>query len=145
MVGDIGFAQRMDIREFKGEAMAKKNGKTNGNGKKTKTETKPPENLDNQEHGQEADHVSAEPIKKDPPEESPPEEPEIPEEEKDQITLPEKDLFRIDEVANYFQVEERTIRLWIQHGHLRKENIVGVMRISRTSILSCRFPGKKSI
>lgn len=56
--------------------------------------------------------------------------------------LPDKALFRIDEVANYFGVHERTIRLWIDHGHLIAEKIVGTIRISRPSILRCRkqFP-----
>ena len=54
--------------------------------------------------------------------------------------LPEKDLFRVDEVADYFGVDERTIRLWIEHGHLVREKIVGVIRIPRESIIKCRFP-----
>ena len=54
--------------------------------------------------------------------------------------LPEKDLFRVDEVADYFGVDERTIRLWIEHGHLVLEKIVGVVRIPRESIIKCRFP-----
>lgn len=53
--------------------------------------------------------------------------------------LPKKELFRIDEVANYFNVSERTIRLWIEHGHLACEKIVGSIRVSRASILKCRF------
>lgn len=53
--------------------------------------------------------------------------------------LAEKDLFRVDEVADYFGVNERTIRLWIDHGHLEKEKVVGSIRISRKSILRCRF------
>lgn len=54
-------------------------------------------------------------------------------------SLPNKDLFRIDEVARYFDVSERCIRMWIQHGHLEKEIIQGTTRISRQSILDCRF------
>jgi len=53
--------------------------------------------------------------------------------------LPNKSLFRIEEVAQYFCVTERTIRLWIEHGHLTGEKIVGSVRISRESILLCRF------
>lgn len=52
--------------------------------------------------------------------------------------LPQKDLFRIDEVARYFDNSERTIRLWIDHGHLEAEKVVGSIRVTRTSILSCR-------
>ena len=53
--------------------------------------------------------------------------------------LPMKELFRIDEVAAYFGVTERCIRLWIDHGHLIREKVVGSIRISRASILRCRF------
>lgn len=60
-------------------------------------------------------------------------------EEKEDNLLPKKSLFNIYEVAEYFQVTERTIRLWIEHGHLKGEKIVGSMRISRESILECRF------
>ena len=56
--------------------------------------------------------------------------------------LPKKDLFRVDEVAAYFSVEERTIRLWIEHGKLECEKIVGCIRIPRRSILSLRTPQK---
>ena len=52
-------------------------------------------------------------------------------------TLPKKDLFRIDEVASYFSVTDRTIRLWIEHGHLGAKKISGVVRIPRESILEC--------
>ena len=60
----------------------------------------------------------------------------------DDPMLPQKSLFRIDEVARYFDVDDRTIRMWIQHGHLIKEKIQGVARISRQSILDCRFNKK---
>jgi excisionase family DNA binding protein len=53
--------------------------------------------------------------------------------------LPKKELFRVEEVAEYFGVTERTIRLWIEHGHLDKEKIVGIVRVPRRSILRCRF------
>lgn len=58
---------------------------------------------------------------------------------KDDSRLPNKSLFRINEVADYFSVTERCIRLWLDHGHLEKEKIVGVVRIPRSSILRCRF------
>ena len=57
----------------------------------------------------------------------------------EETTLPVKDLFRIDEVADYFGISERCVRLWIDHGHLEAEKIVGSVRISRNSILRCRF------
>jgi len=54
--------------------------------------------------------------------------------------LPEKDLFRVNEVAAYFGVSERTIYLWIQHGHLQEtEKAVGTRQIPRESILKCRL------
>lgn len=59
--------------------------------------------------------------------------------------LPDKALFRIDEVAAYFSVTERTIRLWLAHGKLEAEKIVGVVRIPRESILKCRNFYKKKI
>jgi len=59
--------------------------------------------------------------------------------ENDDELLPKKSLFRIEEVAQYFSVTERTIRLWIEHGHLTGEKIVGSTRISRDSIIKCRF------
>ena len=64
-----------------------------------------------------------------------------PTEEENQVSndmnLPDK-LFRIDEVARYFNVAEGTIRLWLEHGHLQKEKVVGSIRISRESILRVR-------
>ena len=57
--------------------------------------------------------------------------------------LPDKPLLRVEEVADYFRVTERTIRLWIEHGHLRAEKIIGTVRISRESVQSCRFIIKK--
>jgi len=57
----------------------------------------------------------------------------------DSSFLPKKDLFRIDEAAAYFSVTDRSIRLWIEHGHLKSEKIVGSVRITRDSILRCRF------
>lgn len=58
---------------------------------------------------------------------------------KDDPLLTRKGLFRIDEVARYFGVTDRCIRLWIEHGHLEMEKVVGSIRISRDSILRCRF------
>jgi excisionase family DNA binding protein len=59
--------------------------------------------------------------------------------------LPNKALFRVDEVADYFSVTERCIRLWIEHGHLESEKIVGVVRITREAVLKCRFFNKKTV
>ena len=60
-------------------------------------------------------------------------------ETKDDPLLVEKSLFRIDEAASYFGVTDRCIKLWIEHGHLEREKVVGSIRISRDSILRCRF------
>ena len=56
--------------------------------------------------------------------------------------LPKKSLFRIDEVADYFGVGEPAVRAWIRKGHLKSEKISsGTRRVSRKSILECRFGG----
>ena len=59
--------------------------------------------------------------------------------EDDQSMLPKKPLFRVDEVATYFSIEERTVRLWIQHGHLTAIKKGGIIRIPRASILDCHI------
>ena len=73
---------------------------------------------------------------------------QIPEEEiieDDQSTLAKKDLFRIDEVATYFSVTERTIRLWIDHGHLIAVKKAGTIRIPRASILDCHILDNRKV
>ncbi len=65
--------------------------------------------------------------------------------EEDQSTLPKKDLFRIDEVATYFSVTERTVRLWIDHGHLIVVKKAGTIRIPRASILDCHILDNREI
>ncbi len=62
--------------------------------------------------------------------------------EKEDLNLPKKSLFSIYEVAEYFGVTDRTVRLWIEHGHLTSEKIVGSVRVSRESIIQCRFRKK---
>lgn len=57
--------------------------------------------------------------------------------------LPKKDLFRVDEVADYFDVTRRTIELWIQHGHLEAFKKCGIVRVPRESILKCKFNREK--
>ena len=57
--------------------------------------------------------------------------------------LPDKELLRVEEVADYFSVTKKTIYLWIDHGHLQAEKIAGtVMRIKRDSVINCRFPAR---
>lgn len=53
--------------------------------------------------------------------------------------LPKKSLFRVDEAADYFQITNRCIYRWIEHGILQAEKIQGCVRIPRKSILACRF------
>lgn len=59
-------------------------------------------------------------------------------------TLANKDLFRVGEVATYFSVTERTVRLWIKDGQLIAEKIVGSIRVPRESILNCRIKLKQN-
>ena len=72
------------------------------------------------------------------------EEPDAEEEEFDERVhddsfLPKKNSFRIDETARYFEVDNSTVRNWIDHGHLQAEKVVGTIMITRKSILKCRF------
>ena len=53
--------------------------------------------------------------------------------------LPEKDLLRVDEVADYFGVARSTVYLWIEHGILEAEKYRGVIRIPRESVKNCRM------
>ena len=53
-----------------------------------------------------------------------------------------KSLFRVDEAATYFDVSVRTIYLWVDHGILAAEKYRGTIRISRASILGCRFKAR---
>jgi excisionase family DNA binding protein len=58
--------------------------------------------------------------------------------------LPNKELLRVEEVAEYFSVTKKTIYLWIEHGHLDADKIAGsVIRITRTSVMKCRFAHKE--
>ena len=58
-------------------------------------------------------------------------------------TLPNKELLRVGEVAEYFDVSTRTIYLWIDNGHLSAEKLAGTLRITRKSIMNFRLKGKK--
>ena len=60
------------------------------------------------------------------------------------MTLPNKDLLRIDEVAEYFQVTDETIRLWVEHGHLEvlRPGPGRIMRITKESVDKCIFRGR---
>jgi len=58
----------------------------------------------------------------------------------EKIGLPNKELFRINEVAEYFCVEHHTIRDWIKRRGLKCERIGGSLRITRTEIKRFRSP-----
>jgi len=58
--------------------------------------------------------------------------------------LPNRDLFRINEVASYFSVSDRTIRLWIDHGHFQIEKLRGTIWVPRSSILKFRLKSRVS-
>lgn len=54
--------------------------------------------------------------------------------------LPEKVLLRVSEVAQYFDVTERTVYLWVEHGHLETESTPGgQLRVTKGSVDRCRF------
>ena len=54
--------------------------------------------------------------------------------------LPQKVLLRLSEVAQYFDVTEQTVYLWIAHGHLEIEMTPGGQkRVTKDSIDRCRF------
>jgi len=58
------------------------------------------------------------------------------------ITLPDKDLFRVDEVAEYYTVSVKTVYRWIEKGALISIKIGGIIRIPREAILSCETDKK---
>lgn len=58
--------------------------------------------------------------------------------------LPQKPLLRVDEVATYFDVTEKTIYLWIDHGLLEAEKYKRVIRVTRKSIEKFRLASKMS-
>ena len=54
--------------------------------------------------------------------------------------LPDKPLLRVGEVAIYFNVTERTVYLWIEHGLIKTESTPGgQIRVTKKSIDQCRF------
>jgi hypothetical protein len=53
--------------------------------------------------------------------------------------LPKKDLYLIQEAAMFLDVHPDTIRNWVDHGHLTMIKKMGICRITRDSLLKCRF------
>jgi excisionase family DNA binding protein len=58
------------------------------------------------------------------------------------VDLPKKPLWRVDEVAEHFDVTRQTIYLWIDHGQLEAEKYKGVIRIPRDSIINFRLASR---
>ena len=56
--------------------------------------------------------------------------------------IPNKPLWRVDEVAAYFDVARSTVYLWIDHGLLEAEKLRGVIRVTRHSIVEFRLASK---
>jgi excisionase family DNA binding protein len=56
--------------------------------------------------------------------------------------LPEKELLRVDEVAQYFSISRSTVYLWIDHGILIAEKYRGIIRVPRESVIKCRLANK---
>ncbi len=61
---------------------------------------------------------------------------------KENLGLPDKRLFRVEEVAAYFGVAVSTIYLWKDNGILDHERYRGVIRIPREAIIKCRLNAK---
>ena len=62
--------------------------------------------------------------------------------------LPCRPTLRVSEVAAYYGVTERTVYLWIEHGHLQTEKTpMGQWRVTRESLDLCRFakPGENHL
>ncbi len=56
-------------------------------------------------------------------------------------TLPEKELLRPDEVAAYYSVKVRTVRVWIATGKLEAVKIAGgVLRVPRSAVKKLESP-----
>ena len=55
------------------------------------------------------------------------------------MALPDKELLRVDEVADYFSVTHKTVYLWVKKRHLTAFKISRVIRITRDSVLKCKI------
>jgi predicted site-specific integrase-resolvase len=59
-------------------------------------------------------------------------------------SLPNRELLKISEVATFFDVSERSVRLWVSHGHLHAVPTPGGgVRIVRESVLSCFYAKRR--
>ena len=61
------------------------------------------------------------------------------------INLPEKELYRVDEVAKFFGVHRSSVYIWIDDGLLGAEKYSGTIRIPNKAIKAFRKKGKNEI
>ena len=52
--------------------------------------------------------------------------------------LPDKAYFRIDEIAEYWGVTERSVRSYIDNGNLKAVRVGGTIKIPREAVIT--FP-----
>jgi excisionase family DNA binding protein len=50
-------------------------------------------------------------------------------------TLPDKAYFRVDELADYWRVSEKTIRRWIKGGSLNAIKLNGSIRVPKEAVI----------
>ena len=58
--------------------------------------------------------------------------------------VPSKPVFGVNEAAYQLGVSTGTIRLWIDHGKLGYEKIIGSIRIPRSEIIRLRIEGRRA-
>jgi len=51
------------------------------------------------------------------------------------MDLPNRKLLRVDEVAQFFDVNEKTVRLWLDNGLLKYGKMRGTVRVLRESVV----------
>ena len=57
------------------------------------------------------------------------------------VKAEEKELFSIDEAANYMSISTDTVRLWIDHGHLSTRLDGVIEKVTFDSMIKCRIKG----
>ena len=50
--------------------------------------------------------------------------------------LPDKDLLRPDEVAEYFRISVKTVRRWIKKGTLASIKVNNIVRVPRSAAIA---------
>jgi len=56
--------------------------------------------------------------------------------------LPNRDLLRVHEVADYLSKAESTIRLWIDHGYFITEKFRGSLWVTKQSVIDFRLKNR---